>query len=82
MFIRKKKNNSGSISIQIIQKINRNNKVLKTVGSSSDPEEKELLFQKALYDMPTLYGATLFDAVDEPKISELSNDAIQVVGPD
>ena len=82
MFIRKKKNNSGSISIQIIQKINRSNKVLKTVGSSSDPEEIEHLYQKALYDMPRLYGATLFDTVDEPKISELSNDAIQVVGPD
>ena len=30
MFVRKKKNRSGSTSIQIIQKINRINKILKT----------------------------------------------------
>jgi len=70
------------MSIQIIQKINRSNKVLKTIGSSSNPEEIERLYQKALYEMPRLYGATLFDVTDEPKISELSNDAIRIVGPD
>jgi len=82
MFIRKKKNKSGSISIQIIQKINRSNKVLRTIGSSNDPDEIERLYQKALYEMPRLYGATLFDIVKEPKISELSNDSIRVIGPE
>ncbi|MCK4288940.1 MAG: IS1634 family transposase, partial [Bacteroidales bacterium] len=81
MFVRKKKNRSGSVSIQIVEKINRSNKVLKTIGSSTDPEEIERLCQKALYEMPRLYGATLFDEIHEPKISELSNDSIQVVGP-
>lgn len=82
MFIRKKQNKSGSTSIQIIQKINKSNKVLRTIGSSSNPEEIERLYQKALYEMPRLYGATLFDVASEPKISELSNDAIRIVGPD
>lgn len=83
MFVRKKLNRSGSISIQIIKKINRSNRVLKTVGSSSVPEEVEALYQKALYELPRLYGATLFDLVDEePKISELTNDNIRVIGPE
>jgi transposase len=32
--------------------------------------------------MPRLHGSTLFDITPEPKISDLSNDAIRVVGPD
>jgi hypothetical protein len=82
MFVRKKQNKSGSVSIQIIKKVNRSNKVLKTLGSSTDPEEIEKLYQQALYDLPRLYGATLFDSVAEPIVSELSNDAIRIAGPD
>ena len=74
MFVRKKKNRSGSISVQIVEKINRSNKILKTIGSSTDPKEIEKLYQKALYEMPRIYGATLFVEVHEPKISELSNE--------
>lgn len=82
MFVRKKKNKSGSISIQIIKKIDRVNKVIKTIGSSSDPAEIDSLYHKALYEMPRLYGATLFDSPSEPKISELANDNIRVIGPE
>jgi len=82
MFVRKKKNRSGSVSIQIIKKISSSNKVLKTIGSSSDPQEIERLFQKALFELPRLYGATLFDKVEEPKISDLSNDNIRIIGPE
>lgn len=82
MFVRKKKNSSGSVSIQIIKKINRSNKVIKTIGSSSVPEEIEALYLKALYELPRLYGATLFDTFEEPKLSELSNDNIRVTGPE
>lgn len=82
MFVRKKKNNSGSVSIQIIQKINRINKVIKTIGSSTDPAEIDYLYQKALYEMPRLYGATLFDPPNQPQVSELTNDNIRVVGPE
>jgi hypothetical protein len=82
MFVRKKKNRSGSVSIQIIKKIDRINKVVKTIGSSADPAEIDLLYHKALYEMPRLYGATLFDPPVEPEISELTNDNIRVVGPE
>lgn len=82
MFVRKKKNQSGSVSVQIIKKINRTNKVIKTIGSSSDPQEIERLFQKGLYELPRLYGSTLFDDINEPEIGQLSNDNIRVVGPE
>lgn len=83
MFVRKKRNKSGSISIQILQKVNGKNKLIKTIGSSSTAEEIDFLYQKALYELPRLYGATLFDpVVVEPKISELNNDDVRVVGPE
>lgn len=82
MFIRKKKNRSGSVSIQIIQKVNRSNKVLKTIGSSTNPNEIERLYERALYEMPRLYGATLFDQPADESIYSLSNDNIRVIGPD
>jgi len=82
MFVVKKKNKSGSISVQIVQKVNRINKTLKIIGTSSDPEEIESLYKQALYEMPRLYGATLFDPPNEPQISDLTNDNIRVAGPE
>jgi hypothetical protein len=46
MFVRKKKNPSGIISIQIIDKSLGKYKVLKTVGSSSDEKDIENLYQQ------------------------------------
>ncbi|GIZ09933.1 hypothetical protein [Flavobacterium sp. UMI-01] len=47
MFIRKKRNKSGVVSIQIIDKSSGKYKLFKTIGSSSDPEEIEKLLVKA-----------------------------------
>lgn len=82
MFVRKKKNKSGSISIQIIQKINRSNKVIKTIGSSKDPNKVEQLYIQALYELPRLFGPTLFDTITSPLLTELTNDSIQIIGPE
>ena len=46
MFIRKKKNPSGIISIQIIDKSRSKYKVVKTIGSSSSEEEITELYQQ------------------------------------
>ena len=54
MFIRKKKNRSGSFSVQIIEKINRKNKVLKTVGVGKTIHEVELLVRIARFEMDQL----------------------------
>jgi len=47
MFIRKNKNRSGSVSIQICEKINRSYRVLKTVGIAATSREEELLMMLA-----------------------------------
>lgn len=46
MFVRKKRNKSGKISIQVIQKINSRNKVVKTIGCSDNDVIVERLFQE------------------------------------
>ncbi|MCC5916967.1 MAG: IS1634 family transposase [Cryomorphaceae bacterium] len=46
MFIRQKKNKSGSISVQIVDKSSGRYKVLQTIGSSKDPVEIEFLVKK------------------------------------
>jgi hypothetical protein len=41
MFVRKKKNPSGVVSVQIIDKSTGQYRVLKTIGSSSEEQQKE-----------------------------------------
>lgn len=48
MFVRKKKNKSGIVSIQIINKSSGKYKMIKTIGSSSDPIEIDELYQQGL----------------------------------
>ena len=47
MFIRKKNNKSGTVSIQLIDKSRGRYKVFKTIGSSMDPLEVDRLFDQA-----------------------------------
>ena len=56
MFIRKKKNPSGVISIQIIDKSRGKYKVIKTIGSSSDPSEVESLYSQGKKWVSTQLG--------------------------
>jgi hypothetical protein len=46
MFVRKKPNKSGVISIQVIDKSSGKYKLIKTIGSSSESAEIERLVQK------------------------------------
>ncbi len=46
--VRKKKNASGSISVQILDRTNRGYKVVETIGCSSNEDEIEQLYEKAL----------------------------------
>jgi len=56
MFIRRKTNASGSISIQIVQKVNGINKILKVVGSSKIPEEITHLCEVGLAEIKLMKG--------------------------
>ncbi len=84
MFVRKKKNKSGSTSIQIIQKQKGKYKVVKTIGSAIDEDEIELLYQQANEAIPELFNQlNLFDSrTTSVNIRELNNDQIRVVGPE
>ena len=46
MFVRKKKNKSGIISIQVIEKRDGKSVLIKTIGSSADTKEVEELFKE------------------------------------
>lgn len=61
MFIRRKKNKSGIISIQVITKINGKSKLVKTVGSSKNETEIELLVSQAQKYIDTYAGQQIFD---------------------
>lgn len=43
MFVRKNKNRSGSVSVQIVTKVSRKYRLVKTVGTSASPDEIERL---------------------------------------
>lgn len=84
MFIRKKKNQSGSVSIQIIQKQQGKYIVIKTLGASREEEEIDRLYKQAQESIPRLFNQiTLYDdSPNLPRVDELSNDDIRVIGPE
>lgn len=87
MFIRQKKNNSGSISIQILIKENGRNRLIKSIGCSTDPKELAILNERAKQELERLRGqSSMFvfekDIHIESFISELSNAQIRTIGPE
>jgi transposase len=87
MFFRKKKNASGSTSVQIISKASGKYKVVKTIGSATDPREIESLTFKAnqeiekLTRQPKLFGFD-DDRIIESAFEKLENSSIRTVGPE
>ena len=87
MFIREKKNRSGTISIQIINKARGRYKLVKTVGCATERHEIDRLKLKAkqvmeeLKNQPSLF-ASADDQLVEQAFSTLSNSHIQAVGPE
>ena len=88
MFVRKKPNKSGSISIQIIDKSHGSYKVVKTVGSSSDPAKIDYYWRRAHQLMPEIIGQDslpLFEDQDRAILDYFENGSkpkIWVVGPE
>lgn len=89
MFLRKLRNRSGSISVQIISKENGRYRVVETVGTSKDPDEVEKLVieakdrinypanQTSLF--PILSEA---DAVIENFLEKITNLQVHTIGPE
>jgi transposase len=87
MFLRKKKNLSGSISVQIISKSGGKYKVIKTIGSSSDEQELQKLCFLGKQEIERLsYQPKLFvsenDTIVDLVFSALENASIRTVGPE
>ncbi len=61
MFIRKKRNKSGVISILIITKFSGKSKLVKTIGSSSDENELKRLIKEVQYYLGTFGGQKILD---------------------
>ena len=85
MFVRRNKNRSGSVSIQITQKINRQNTVIKTIGVARTKREEELLVLLANTELERLQGMQpLFvehdDLVVESFVNGIANNHLQIVG--
>jgi len=84
MFIRKNKNCSGTISIQIVQKHNRSNKVLKTLGIAQTKREEELFLLLAKTELERLRGLQSFfvdhdDLVVENFVNSIANEHLQFI---
>lgn len=87
MFIRQKKNKSGSVSVQIISKAYRRYKVVKAIGNSHTQDGLSLLLHQAKHELFKLQKQTsLFVSGDDAKIesflNSLQNAQISVIGPE
>ena len=83
MFIHK--NRRGRISIQIVKKEGRSNKLIKTIGIAITQHEEELLIILAKSEIEKTKGLqSLFvehdDLVVESFVNNMSNDHLQIVG--
>jgi transposase len=87
MFVRKKVNSSGSISVQIIDKNRGRYKVLKTIGCSSNEQELQKLVYLGTQEIERLEAQSgLFisekDTLIEQVFSTIGNSSIRTVGPE
>jgi transposase len=85
MFVRKKKNKSGTVSIQIISKASGKYKVYKTIGCAKTGREEELLLLLANTELERIKGQpSLFiehdDIVVDNFVDSISNDHLQIIG--
>lgn len=87
VFIRKKKNKSGSASIQIIDKSSGKYKVIKTVGCADNKQQEKDLIEQAYELFPTLTQQTSIDFTfpeDDVFLTQLRQGLkkIFVIGPE
>lgn len=86
MFVRKKKNKSGVISVQVIEKRDGKSVLVKTIGSSSDPNEVDRLFEQGRLFIRQYAGQQeLSFEEDEQVVVERYFSALQsfrLVGPE
>lgn len=85
MFVRQKKNKSGVISIQIIEKRNGKSILIKTIGSSSDEKIINALLEQGKNYVLCFGGQQVFQFEDEQQVVDLHFKALQsfrLIGPE
>lgn len=87
MFIRQKKNKSGSISVQLISKLGGKYKVEKTIGSGTTQEHITILLHQARYELEKMeQQISLFVSAQDTEIEgylkTLQNTQIRTIGPE
>jgi transposase len=85
VFVRKKKNKSGVISIQVIDKSDGTYRLIKTIGSSSLATEIEDLYHKGKEWIKQYTGTQEFDFTDYTRQTQLVIEGIEqisVFGPE
>ena len=70
MFVRKKPNKSGIISLQVIAKINGKSKLTKTIGNFRDEKTIKELTGKGHHYIATFGGQTVLDFSDETRLAQ------------
>ena len=65
MFVRKKKQSSGTYSVQVIDKSSGKSRVIKTIGSSKDPDEVDLLMAEGRRWIASYGGQMVMDLMPE-----------------
>ena len=86
VFIRKNKNRSGSISVQVVVKQGRQNRIIKSFGSSSDTKEVDRLYGLAKsFIADQKRQLVLFEEYEDTIVREfvetIGNDHLRIVGP-
>jgi hypothetical protein len=85
MFVRQRKNPSGSVSIQIIDKSSGKYKVVETIACVKNDKELDFYLAKAENRIKQL-NPNLFDVVDfqnkKHRFLSIKNKEISIVGPD
>jgi transposase len=87
VFLRQKKNKSGSVSVQIISKDRGRYKVIKTIGSARTDQQLATLVYQAKHELSKIEaqsGLFIFedDAFIESFLIQLQNSQIRTVGPE
>ena len=87
MFLRKKRNASGSISVQIISKRHGKYKVLKTIGSGQTDQQIQKLWFLGKQEMERLSAQSKMfisekDTLIEQAMESLANASIRTIGPE
>ena len=69
MFIRKKRNHSGSTTIQILQKRDGKNVILQNIGTANDLVEIDFLYQKATKEVQRLQNTIILPFEEDKELA-------------